>query len=276
MGQKSNPNSLRLIKNNHNGCSYWDEVHFNYLIQNIEKILHACCKNTNVYLDYNNIVLSHDLIFIQINLLHLYNTRDIKSKLFSTSNSKNNRHNTSSWRLVFKRLYFCKTLLLKFTGFKQIKIIINRKILHSRQLPKKIRQKTSFYTKRYNRAKYNYACIGVKLLFLITQEKANVKTLTNFIRENIRTRSKRKKHLDFLRFLKHCLDNFKYNKTSKGIRIQIKGRFGHKPKGRSKTWKYQIGTMPLNNLSASIFYHYDQAQTKLGSVGIKVWLYKTK
>lgn len=273
MGQKSNPNSLRLIPDNHKGCPYWDNVYYNYIIQNTEKLLNACCKNTNVYLDYSNVTLSHELIFIEINLLHFYNTKTRVSKRNTYTKPK---YIFAPWNLVLKRLYFCKTLILQFTGLKRIKLKINRTISHSRSVPTTVRQKTSFYTKRYNSARYNYTRIGIKLLFLITKEKANVETLTNFIKETIRTRSRRKKHTDFLRFLKHSFDNLQYNKNIKGVKIQIKGRFGHKPKGRSKTWKYQLGTMPLNNLNTPIYYDSTQAQTKLGCVGIKAWFYKTK
>ena len=274
MGQKSNPNSLRAINNNHKGYSCWDKPYFNYIIQNSDKILRACCKNTNIYVNYTNIILSHDIIIINLNLLHLYNNQSNISK--HRNLTKKIKNNLSSWNLVLKRLYLCKKLIVKFTGLKQVKIKINRTITYSRALPKKVRQHTSFYIRRYNRTKYNYARIGIKLLFLITKEKADVKTLTNFIKENVRTRSRRKKHTDFLKFLKNCLENLQPIKTIKGIKIQIKGRFGHKPKGRSKIWKYQMGTMPLNNLNAPIHYNYDQAQTKLGCVGIKAWLYKTE
>ena len=274
MGQKSNPNSLRLLNSCYKGYSYWDNSAFNYIIQNIEKMLAACCRNTNVYLNDNNIVLSHDLIFIEMNILHFYNSRrNIVSKRFTSNKLKQNSNVVLSWNLVLRRLYFCTTLMLKFTGLKRVNIKINRTIVHSRVLPKTVRQKTSFYIKRYNRAKYDYARIGIKLLFLTLKNKTSVKTLINFIRKNIRTRSRRKKHMDFLKFLKHCFDNLDRNKIIKGIKLQIRGRFGHKPKGRSKTWKYQLGTMPLNKLNASIYYNYDQAQTKLGSVGIKAWIY---
>lgn len=269
MGQKTNPNSLRTISNNHKIHPYWDKVHSHYTIRNIEKIIHACCKNTNIYVDNTDITLSHDCILIKINLLQFH-------KSINTPNKRSFKHkeNPQHWTIVLKRLYFCQTLLLEFTGIKKIKLILNRELFYSRGLPCEIRQQTSFYTKKYNRIKFGYSRIGIQLLYLLTKKKVNVKTLTNFIRINIRTRSRRKKHTDFLKFLKHCFDVLQNKKTLEGLKIQIKGRFGHKPKGRSKIWKYQMGTMPLNHISAPIYYNYAQAQTKLGSVGIKTWLYK--
>ena len=57
-------------------------------------------------------------------------------------------------------------------------------------------------------------------------------------------------------------------------KIQIKGRFTHKAKGRSRSWKHQIGSMPLSQLNKNIQAEYAQTQTAYGSVGLKIWICK--
>jgi len=274
MGQQSNPNSLRPQNKNLRGHPIWDKPNFNYITQNIHKLVTACCKSSNLYLNEIYINLSHDYIFIEIKILHLYNTTSV-TKAVNRFIPPNNSKHQHSWRNFLRRIYLCQRLILDFTGLKKIKLKITRTIVHSRSIPIKVRQKTTFYLKKYNKVKFNYAHAGIKILYLIAKQKTTVQSLTSFIKNNIRTRSKRKKHIDFLKFLKHCFESLKTHKVIKGIKIQIKGRFGHKPKGRSKIWKYQLGTIPLNTLKVPIQYNYKQAQTKLGAVGIKAWIYKT-
>ena len=271
MGQKTNPNSLRTNNLNNIGHNFWNNSNFNYATQSIKKVIQACCKNTTLHVDCICISLAHDFIFIDIKLLQIYNQTIIRHQ------DANKKHNElKHWSQALKRFYHCQKIILDFTGFKQIKLNIKRTIIHSRSLPIKIRQKTSFYFKRYNKTKFHFAHTGIKLLYLVIIQQAGTQSLTNFIRNNIRTRSRRKKHLDFLKFLKQSLESFKNDKTIKGVKIQIKGRFGYKPKGRSRIWKYQCGAIPLNTLRESISFSYEQAQTKLGAVGVKTWICKNQ
>ena len=73
-------------------------------------------------------------------------------------------------------------------------------------------------------------------------------------------------------YIKQTLKALEQYKKIQGLKIQIKGRFTHKAKGRSRSWNHQIGSMPLSQLDKNIQAEYTQTQTAYGSVGLKVWL----
>lgn len=275
MGQKANTNSLRPQLPICVGTPTWEQSQFNYLNRSIKKIIHACCKRGDLYINKTQINFSHEVISITVDCLQLYSSPQKKSqsRRFKENTSDYRRKQTKeSWRTILKRFYKATKLLQRYTGFKRIKLRINRLKSYSWGIQKSERQKTSYYTKGANRAKFLYARSGIQLINLITSNKATPACLTNFIRDTLRTRSRRRNHNDVLRFLKQVLDTFRQKKKIRGIKLVLKGRFGHKPKARSRIWKYQEGTMPFSRLNASIVGDYKQIQTKLGAVGIKVWI----
>ena len=142
----------------------------------------------------------------------------------------------------------------------------------TRSIPKPARRQVAYYAKSFNHAKYDYARYGMQLMSLVVQNKASAVSLSRFIEKNICTRQRRKRHYEFLRYLKQGFQALQRYKQIQGLRIQIKGRFTHKAKGRSRIWKYQMGQMPLSQLNRSIQAEYTQTQTGYGSVGFKVWI----
>lgn len=59
---------------------------------------------------------------------------------------------------------------------------------------------------------------------------------------------------------------------AKGIKVQCKGRLGGAEIAR-KEW-YIVGRVPLGTIRADIDYGYETAYTKMGTIGVKVWIYK--
>jgi len=59
---------------------------------------------------------------------------------------------------------------------------------------------------------------------------------------------------------------------AEGIKVLISGRLGGAEMARSET--YKEGRIPLHTLRADIDYALSVAQTKVGSIGIKVWICK--
>jgi small subunit ribosomal protein S3 len=59
---------------------------------------------------------------------------------------------------------------------------------------------------------------------------------------------------------------------AKGIRIQISGRLNNAEMARTE--KMIEGCVPLHTLRADIDYHCARAQTPVGIIGVKVWIYK--
>jgi small subunit ribosomal protein S3 len=57
---------------------------------------------------------------------------------------------------------------------------------------------------------------------------------------------------------------------AEGIKVQISGRLGGAEMARSET--YKEGRIPLHTLRADIDYALAEARTKVGVIGIKVWI----
>ncbi len=58
---------------------------------------------------------------------------------------------------------------------------------------------------------------------------------------------------------------------AKGIKVQISGRIGGAEMARTET--YKEGRIPLHTLRADIDYHWEEAHTTYGRIGIKVWIF---
>lgn len=60
---------------------------------------------------------------------------------------------------------------------------------------------------------------------------------------------------------------------AKGIKVMVSGRLGGAEIARTE-W-YREGRIPLQTLSAAIDYGFTVAKTKMGVIGVKVWVYTT-
>ena len=58
---------------------------------------------------------------------------------------------------------------------------------------------------------------------------------------------------------------------AKGVKIMCAGRLGGAEMAR-REW-YREGRVPLHTLRADIDYGYAVAQTKYGTIGVKVWIF---
>jgi len=62
------------------------------------------------------------------------------------------------------------------------------------------------------------------------------------------------------------------NAGAKGIRIEVAGRLNNAEMARTE--KMIEGSVPLHTLRADIDYYGERAQTAVGTIGVKVWIYK--
>lgn len=87
-------------------------------------------------------------------------------------------------------------------------------------------------------------------------------------------KSKRKIN-KFFSFIRQYLKLFFNLKTSaltiKGIKIQIKGRFGGAP--RSSSTVFQVGSIPLQTIVTNVNYCFLPIFTKYGLFGLKIWIH---
>ena len=271
MAQKAHPTSLRPIDSLYQGCTHWDEARFYYILSTIHKLIGSCCLGTTHYLDKISISRHLGLILIDIDLLHLHfrSKRRLKSRRYKENKVQARKQ---SWTLVACRLHSALKLIQGFTGTKKVTLKIRRLKTYTRSIPKPARKQIAYYAKNFHNVKYDYARYGMQLMSLVVKKKASAISLSRFIEQNICSRQRRKRHYEFLGYLQQGFQALQKYKKIQGLRIQIKGRFTHKAKGRSRVWKYQMGQMPLSQLSKPIQAEYTQTQTGYGSVGLKVWI----
>lgn len=271
MAQKAHPNILRPNYSLYKGVTYWDEAKFYYITSTISKLLKSSCLGTNNYLDRIHITRNLQLIIIEIDLIHLH----FKSRgKFVSRRFKENKMKTKkqSWTVVACRLQSTLKLIQKLSGTKKVILKVNRLKTYTRSIPKPARRQLMYFTKGFNKTKYDFARSGMQLIYLVLKNKATAESLSRFLIQNICSRQRRKRHYQFLAFIKQTFKALEPYKEIQGLKIQIKGRFTHKAKGRSRSWKHQIGSMPLSQLNKRIQAKYAQTQTAYGSVGIKVWI----
>lgn len=59
---------------------------------------------------------------------------------------------------------------------------------------------------------------------------------------------------------------------AKGIKVEIGGRLGGLE--RARTEKRTKGEVPVSTIESEIDYYFTEAQTKYGTIGIKVWIHR--
>nr|UAX20125.1 ribosomal protein S3 [Alaria marginata]WKY98779.1 ribosomal protein S3 [Alaria marginata]WKY98817.1 ribosomal protein S3 [Alaria marginata]WKY98855.1 ribosomal protein S3 [Alaria marginata]WKY98893.1 ribosomal protein S3 [Alaria marginata] len=271
MAQKAHPTILRPENNLYQGCTHWDEPRFYFILSTIKKLIESCCLGTTHYLDKIQVNRHLGLILIEADLIHLHfrSKRRLKSRRYKENKITSKKQ---SWTVVACRLQSAMELIQKFTGTKKVTLRINRLKTYTRSVPKPARRQMAYFTKSFNHNRYDYARYGMQLMYLLIKNKASSASLTRFLKQNICSRQRRKRHYQFLAYIKQGFQALQEYKEIQGLKIQIKGRFTHKAKGRSRVWKYQMGQMPISQLSKPIEAEYAQTQTGYGSVGLKIWI----
>ncbi len=106
--------------------------------------------------------------------------------------------------------------------------------------------------------------------FVINVEEVKTpETDAQLVAENIATRIERR--ASYKRAMKRAISDA-MKSGAKGIKIMVAGRLGGAEIAR-REW-YLKGRLPLQTLKAMIDYGTATAQTKYGTIGIKVWIYK--
>lgn len=79
------------------------------------------------------------------------------------------------------------------------------------------------------------------------------------------------KRVAFRRAIKRSMDQA-IAAGARGIKISVGGRLGGAEIARTQNYKW--GTVPLQTFRADIDYGFDEAHTRYGLIGVKVWVYK--
>ena len=106
-------------------------------------------------------------------------------------------------------------------------------------------------------------------VFIDVQEVRKAETNAQLVAENIATQLERR--IAFRRAMKKAVSTaMKFG--AKGIRVRCAGRLGGSEMSRVET--YREGRVPLHTLRADIEFGLAEAKTKVGMIGVKVWIFK--
>jgi small subunit ribosomal protein S3 len=106
-------------------------------------------------------------------------------------------------------------------------------------------------------------------VFIDVQEVRKAETNAQLVAENVAAQLERR--IAFRRAMKKAVAiAMKFG--AKGIRIRCAGRLGGSDMSRVET--YREGRVPLHTLRADIEFGLAQAKTKVGMIGVKVWIFK--
>lgn len=79
------------------------------------------------------------------------------------------------------------------------------------------------------------------------------------------------KRLPFRRVMKSTVEKVMANRDVKGIKVQLSGMIGG---GMARTETHKRGRIPLQTFRADVDYSQKVANLTLGTVGVKVWIYR--
>ncbi|MCC6526226.1 MAG: 30S ribosomal protein S3 [Polyangiaceae bacterium] len=106
-------------------------------------------------------------------------------------------------------------------------------------------------------------------VFIDVQEVRKAETNAQLVAENVAAQLERR--IAFRRAMKKAVAiAMKFG--AKGIRIRCAGRLGGSEMSRVET--YREGRVPLHTLRADIEFGTAEAKTKVGMIGVKVWIFK--
>ena len=106
-------------------------------------------------------------------------------------------------------------------------------------------------------------------VFIDVQEVRKAETNAQLVAENVAAQLERR--IAFRRAMKKAVAiAMKFG--AKGIRIRCAGRLGGSDMSRVEM--YREGRVPLHTLRADIEYGLAEAKTKVGMIGVKVWIFK--
>ena len=106
-------------------------------------------------------------------------------------------------------------------------------------------------------------------VFIDVQEVRKAETNAQLVAENVPAQLERR--IAFRRAMKKAV-GIAMKFGAKGIRIRCAGRLGGSDMARVET--YREGRVPLHTLRADIEFGLAQARTKVGMIGVKVWIFK--
>lgn len=80
------------------------------------------------------------------------------------------------------------------------------------------------------------------------------------------------KRMPFRRVMKQTVDKVMANRDVLGVKVSVSGMLG--AASMSRTEELKKGRIPLQTFRADIDFSHDEARLPLGTIGIKVWIYR--
>ena len=99
----------------------------------------------------------------------------------------------------------------------------------------------------------------------IKNAEANASIVAQMVVEGL------EKRLPFRRVMKQTVEKVMANRDVEGVKVVLSGMIGG---GMARTETHKKGRIPLQTLRADVDYCSTRASLPLGSVGVKVWIYR--
>jgi ribosomal protein S3 len=232
--------------------------------------------NFKKYFNYQQIIYKKTLKNFSENKKLLYRIAKFKNKNFKYIEQK---------QLLTLNNYFKTVNLTKSNAFidqiteslglftqKKLDIFLtfqqlNKNVIYNKKIFELIKRKI-LNLRRFNEA--DFFNEGIATLIICITKKDSADLLSEFIATQLKKQKKR--HNQFLRFLKNLLAAFCTQKFSiiKGIQVKIKGKFNRAARAKHRILK--IGQVPIMNLNSKISYSERTSYAQNGTFGVKTWL----
>lgn len=103
-------------------------------------------------------------------------------------------------------------------------------------------------------------------IFEIRSPESNAGVVAQMVVEGL------EKRLPFRRVLKQTIDKVMANRDVQGVKVTVSGMLGAASMSRTESLKK--GRIPLQTFRADIDFAHAEAKLPLGTIGIKVWIYR--
>ena len=288
MGQKANPNSLRVGKQKLWGTSFsekkasdvgvitriFEQETLNYLNKIFSNYGFQVQKYQVFYCD-SSVTIFVSLVSNHRQLLGaLHNKRTaLKSRggVFIKSNMT-----ADSLTLRLKQQADVKTLKKIVAGVSErlgglrVAMVLDyyNKSINISKEDKRTTAKNLLSLRRYKKEKFFIE--GFNTCFALAHEKEQASTLAKLIMHCFKTT---KRFKPFLKFLRKTLTLLIYNtekNSTRGVKIKIKGRVNKA--GRAKSIGLSVGRVPCHSTKVPLTYETLSGSNQNGSIGVKVWV----
>lgn len=232
----------------------WNNLHLQYKSLVNYRLIQRFFKNYDSYLNKFYIFYNHNNLQILAHSLRIFRAHKTRKKIkkyVKILSAKKPYSNLAKLLIQVNKVTYVKLSFYHIS------------------LPKQLIQKNAIKVFKKQK-KERFFWESLQLIYGVFKGYVSASILVNLIIAHTRRNPRR---LAFVSYLKRLCDwHFKNIKKSQiqGVRIEVKGRFN--AKSRAKKYIISTGRVRIHEISSNVIYARNDAFTKFGCLGIKVWL----